>query len=150
MSELAKNIIEEVCLMTEKLPEENEALQESMGDVEKAVDELIGRTADERVRELESDLAGWKARAEAGEVARGELVDALKCDRCGHGYLTAWIAPDHIWHIVTGRGNDGLICPSCFDEMARGIGIVLVWSVNDEPKEDKNHILQKHEKGGGG
>lgn len=77
----------------------------------------------------------------AVEEAEEECDRDEKCERCGRRYSIAWSAPDEIWKLVTGHGEEGLLCPYCFDEMARGKGIILAWSVNSELKEDLNHIV---------
>ncbi len=56
----------------------------------------------------------------------------------------AWGAPDDIWQAVSGYGIEGLLCPMCFDVLARSKGIVLAWFVGDEPKEDENGVLRKY------
>lgn len=48
-----------------------------------------------------------------------------------------WGAPDHIWHEVTSLGEKGLLCPLCFDRMAKAKGIVVAWIVANELKEGK-------------
>lgn len=89
MSEIAKSIIEEVVNMTRNLPKEDEALQETIGDIESAVDDLIGRTGltkgardvlDERRRQIEDEefTAEHDDQWEFGELRRAALC-YLKC-----------------------------------------------------------------------
>lgn len=82
-----------------------------------------------------------------GNIARETLVDkegdreederylGEKCEHCGKRYLTCWLAPDYVWHAVTGHDEEGLLCPNCFDEMARNKGVILAWRVEEELKD---------------
>jgi hypothetical protein len=51
-----------------------------------------------------------------------------RCDYCGRHYLSIWRAPDDVWYRVTGLRQSGLMCISCFDALARRLGIGLYWS----------------------
>ena len=51
-----------------------------------------------------------------------------RCQVCGMNYLIVWKAPDSLWLELTGRRDgSGLICPQCFDILAREKGIELYW-----------------------
>lgn len=55
-------------------------------------------------------------------------VEGELCQRCRRQYVLVWDAPDDLWATVSGhpQGN-GLLCPDCFDELAREGGIFLHW-----------------------
>ena len=63
--------------------------------------------------------------------------DGEHCQKCGRQYLTVWWAGDRdggaLWERVyekaTGQqnGGAGLLCPVCFDDAARQLGITLHW-----------------------
>lgn len=59
------------------------------------------------------------------------------CDVCGFPYQTVWRVSDTIWEQVIGDLNINLICPSCFDVIAREIGLELFWeaSINEYPTD---------------
>lgn len=62
-----------------------------------------------------------------------EVVTGLKCEYCGCFYFETWNAPDAIWGIISNEYN--LLCPQCFDELAREKGLTIVWNVDPELKE---------------
>jgi hypothetical protein len=54
------------------------------------------------------------------------------CDRCGRSGAgwPSWWADTPLWESVAGNVNGhhhGCYCPSCFDELARAKGILLLW-----------------------
>ena len=68
------------------------------------------------------------------------------CELCKHEYHIAWDAPDHIWQTISGHtDNSGLLCPTCFDTLARLKGVILIWHVANKPKEDMNNVIKKKE-----
>lgn len=56
---------------------------------------------------------------------------AERCLRCRQLYLTVWRAPDRLWKRLVGKGGAGLLCPSCFDALARSKSIELHWACAD-------------------
>jgi len=54
-----------------------------------------------------------------------------RCRNCGKLYLTVWRAPDRLWELVTGKKETGLLCPICFDRLARQKGIELYWECEE-------------------
>jgi len=59
---------------------------------------------------------------------KGEL-----CRFCDKRYLTVWRAPDYLWEKMTGiKNGSGLMCPKCFDELARKEGIELYWECRED------------------
>lgn len=49
------------------------------------------------------------------------------CAICGKRYLTVWKAPDVLWTALM-RPHAGLVCPVCFDQLARSNGVSLYWT----------------------
>lgn len=57
-----------------------------------------------------------------------EEEEGEKCQICGTNYLAVWKAPNSLWLKVTGyEESSGLMCPQCFDALAREKGIGLYW-----------------------
>ena len=54
-----------------------------------------------------------------------EPSEGERCQACGRRYDTVWRAPDSLWARVSGEA--GTLCPKCFDEKARALGISLYW-----------------------
>lgn len=51
------------------------------------------------------------------------------CQSCGEAYSQCWSADDALWKDVTGRDDgSGLLCMQCFDALAQGKGINVVWT----------------------
>jgi len=48
------------------------------------------------------------------------------CDRCGARQPLVWYTDDESWFTTTGQ-EEGVLCPRCFDERARKMGILLRW-----------------------
>ena len=47
-----------------------------------------------------------------------------RCEDCGRSYRrTIWRAEDDLYDKVTGWGSRGLICPACFSDRAKALGI---------------------------
>ncbi len=60
-------------------------------------------------------LRYWLARVEA-------------CQRCGREQPLIWWCEDKaLWQEVTGCGEGGVFCPTCFDKLADEKGILLYW-----------------------
>lgn len=56
-----------------------------------------------------------------------EDFDGETCDDCGGRYeRTIWTAPDELWIQLVGR-EGGLLCPPCFDDRAKAVGLFLRW-----------------------
>ena len=73
-----------------------------------------------------TDLKGIKEDIKKDIRKQGEL-----CRNCNHRYLTIWRAPDDLWKKVTSiQDESGLLCPKCFDKLARDKGIDLYWNCN--------------------
>lgn len=55
------------------------------------------------------------------------------CHRCGVRMPLVWRAPDPLWAEV---GSEwGVLCPKCFDELARRKGLgVLLWEPREYPR----------------
>lgn len=61
-----------------------------------------------------------------------------KCKRCKKRVYFVWRASDDLWSIVSEkRDGSGILCPKCFELLARKKGIPLYWecSVAKFPKE---------------
>lgn len=48
------------------------------------------------------------------------------CQNCNRTYKTIYRVPDEIWEEVTGQ-KEGLLCISCFDQLASVKGFKLLW-----------------------
>lgn len=67
-----------------------------------------------------------KHRPVDGPVDERDLGE--RCAHCRRRYLTVWLAiPDDLWALVA-TPMAGLMCPGCFDERARMMGIQLYWT----------------------
>ena len=72
------------------------------------------------------------------EIKEGEL-----CFLCRERYLIVWQAPDRLWKEITGFNyGGGLLCPLCFDKLARKRKVQLYWSCREGGfgDEDKRPI----------
>ena len=76
---------------------------------------------------------------------QGEL-----CMKCNKRYSTVWKTPDGLWEKVVGFTNEsGLMCPNCFDKLAKSRGIYLYWECSEkdyptnQDQETKKEILEK-------
>lgn len=50
------------------------------------------------------------------------------CHRCGvRQPLVWWCDNHHLWSEVTGCHENGIVCPKCFDELAKKRGLMLKW-----------------------
>jgi len=64
-----------------------------------------------------------------------------QCQNYGKLYSTVWRAPDRLWTRITGKKQNGLLCPSCFDKLAHDLGIELYWECaeNGYPTEKEEY-----------
>lgn len=69
----------------------------------------------------------------------GDDWDGERCQKCNSPYMTVWWAPDDLWEKVSGSYN--LLCPRCFDAMARGKGVYLHWGCKAEEYPLDTEIL---------
>lgn len=54
--------------------------------------------------------------------------DSETCDDCGRGYgRLIWTAPDELWALLHERAPGGLLCPGCFSDRARALGLFIRW-----------------------
>jgi hypothetical protein len=54
------------------------------------------------------------------------------CHRCGQRNVYSWHAPNDLWDRLVGVRWDGIVCPQCFTELARAVGIEpSVWLLRD-------------------
>jgi hypothetical protein len=54
-----------------------------------------------------------------------------RCDKCGGRNITSWYADSDVWNQVAGEYN--ILCPMCFCELAKGIGILpTAWRLSQE------------------
>ena len=64
-----------------------------------------------------------------------------RCDRCGGRNLHNWYADSDVWNRVA--GNYSILCPICFSELARELGIApTAWRLSiegDDPEVSKLH-----------
>lgn len=93
-------------------------------------------SSDTFIPKLVDGELGWVEHTPSVEAA--EVKDSgERCQCCGCSYLTVWWAGDRdngaLWSQVyeqaTGQQRDeaGLLCPTCFDDAARKLGITLGW-----------------------
>lgn len=53
--------------------------------------------------------------------------DGERCHDCNKRYdRTIWHAPDDLWLRIMG-GEGGLLCPPCFDDRCKSLGLFLIW-----------------------
>jgi hypothetical protein len=65
--------------------------------------------------------------------------DGETCQQCNAAYREVWWAPDDVWNEVSGDYN--LLCPGCFDQLAREKGIYLHWGCKAEEYPLETEIL---------
>lgn len=54
------------------------------------------------------------------------------CHRCGGRNIYSWHAPNDVWNRVVGDRWNGIVCPQCFTELAREVGVEpTVWVLRD-------------------
>jgi hypothetical protein len=59
------------------------------------------------------------------------------CQRCGIRQPLAWQCDsDEIWKEINGTTN-GVLCPKCFDAIAKKKGIFIMWHAEGWFREDK-------------
>jgi hypothetical protein len=51
-----------------------------------------------------------------------------KCQCCGGPRDLCWMAQDDLWLEVSALGEQGLLCPLCFDQLAWHRGLTLCWT----------------------
>ena len=60
-------------------------------------------------------------------LAKAMLVDEF-CHRCGvEQPLVWWCDNPHMWTEITGGHDNCILCPKCFDDMAKERGLLLKW-----------------------
>jgi hypothetical protein len=83
---------------------------------------------DHRVAELErqAKTAGQTASATKFGSPVESPSHSERCHSCGRTYSeTVWRADDELWRKVS--GGFGLLCPRCFDDRAKQLGLMLTW-----------------------
>ena len=108
-------------------------------DLERAGKDNNANRVEEMVQERDAaraELAQLKRRLSS--AGKDDASDCEKCHRCGRRYLTCYGVPDHLWEIVSGKEDgSGLLCPQCFDEVARKKKIILFWSADNIEQRDE-------------
>lgn len=83
--------------------------------------------------------AYWRwARRYSGEMCQG-------CERPVRlGIASYWRASDELWNKIVGRPS-GVLCPRCFTEKARGMGVRVAWLAMVEVEWDSRWQAERDE-----
>jgi hypothetical protein len=78
---------------------------------------------------------GHAKKGRAGEEAHPED----SCHRCGRSLGIPWVAPSPLWNAVMRGGSinnddefDGIVCPTCFAQLAQERGVAELWRFHAE------------------
>ena len=60
-------------------------------------------------------------------LAKVVLVDEF-CHRCGvEQPLVWWCEDQRLWTEITGCHENGILCPDCFNKLAKNRGLLIKW-----------------------
>lgn len=106
-----------------------------------------GRITKSIVALFASSLRIWATEAERTPAPAESVVGAPPdarhpeddCHRCGRSLEIPWTAPSPLWNAVMRGGSilndddfDGIVCPTCFAQLAKDRGIADLWRFHAE------------------